>query len=225
MGHDENAFAELIAERLKQLGTTAYAIEKERGLPADAVRNVLRGAKKSGTPLNRAREICDALDLELYFGPRRDPNAPPPPPIEVNGQEFSTIPRVEAEASAGHGVVNGDAAVIGAMAFRQDWLRDRGVHPDKALLVKVTGDSMEPRIAAGDIVLVDLARTAIDNGQPYIFNDADGETRLKRLHCLGQRTLALVSDNPAYPPEIRDGIDAERIKVLGQIVWSGHNWG
>ncbi|WP_323036212.1 S24 family peptidase [Pararhodobacter sp.] len=66
--------------------------------------------------------------------------------------------------------------------------------------------------------------TAIDNGQLYLFNDADGETRIKRLHRLGTRTLALVSDNPDHSPEIRNGIDAERLKVLGRIVWSGHNW-
>lgn len=220
---DENAFAELVAERLKALGTTAFAVEKAHGLPPDAVRNVLRGAKKSGTPLNRAREICDALDLELYFGPKRDLSVPPPA-VEIGGEDFATIKRVAAEASAGLGMVNGEVEVIGSMAFRRDWLRDRGIKPDKAVLVSVTGDSMAPRIKPGDLVLVDLARTDIANGQPYVFTDIDGETRLKRLHRLGKRTLAIVSDNPDHPPELRDGLDAERIKVLGQIVWSGHNW-
>lgn len=224
MEHAEKTFAEHVAQRLEALGTNAFAFERANGLPSDAVRSILRGGKKSGTTLNKAREICDALDLEFYIGPRRDPDAPPPAPIEVDGAEFATIPRVEAEASAGHGIVNGGAAVIGAMAFRQEWLRARGIQPNKALLVKVTGDSMEPRIAAGDLVLVDLSQTLIDNGQPYIFTDVDGETRLKRLHRLGSRTLALVSDNPAYPPELRDGVDAERVKVIGRITWSGHNW-
>lgn len=223
MEHDETAFAKLVAERLRELGTTAFAVEKTHGLPPDAVRNVLRGAKKSGTPLNRAREICEALDLELYFGPKRDVSAPPAP-IEIDGEDFASIKRVAAEASAGPGMVNGDVEVIGTLAFRRDWLREIGVRPEKALLVSVTGDSMAPRIKAGDLVLLDLARTEIVSGQPFIFTDIDGETRLKRLHRLGKRTLAIVSDNPDHPPELRDGLDAERIKVLGQIVWSGHSW-
>jgi len=222
--HDEEAFAKLIAERLKALGTTPHAIEKQHGLPPDAVRNILRGAKKSGTPLNRAREVCEALGLELYFGPQRD-TAAPPPAIEIDGDDFATVKRVGALASAGPGALNGDAEVIGSMAFRRDWLRERGIKPEKALLVTVTGDSMKPSISPGDLVLLDQARTDIVNGAPFIFVDADGETRLKRLHRLGRNTVALVSDNPDHPPELRNGVDAERLKILGRVVWSGHNWG
>jgi len=214
----------MIAARLEALGTTAHAVEKRNGLPPDAVRNILRGAKKAGTPLNRAREVCDALGLEFYVGPRRD-TAAPAPAIEIDGDDFATIKRVSAEASAGHGVLNGDAEVVGAMAFRQDWLRDRGIRPERALLVAVKGDSMAPRISQGDLVLLDLDRTNVISGEPYVFNDTDGETKLKRLHRLGRSTLAIVSDNPAYPPELRHGADAERVKVLGRVVWSGHNWG
>ena len=111
------------------------------------------------------------------------------------------------------------------MAFRREWLRERGIKPEKALLVTVTGDSMKPSISPGDLVLLDQARTEIVNGAPFIFVDADGETRLKRLHRLGRNTVALMSDNPDHPPELRNGVDAERLKILGRVVWSGHNWG
>lgn len=225
MRHEEIAFSELVAERLKELGTTAFAVEKANGLPPDAVRNVLRGAKKSGTPLNRAREVCDALGLDLYIGPRRDPARPAPEPFEIDGEDFATIPRVAAEASAGPGAANGEVEVVGSLAFRRDWLRERGVKPERALLVTVTGDSMSPRIEKGDLVLLDLDRTQVANGEPHVFVDIDGDTRLKRLHRLGRNTLAIVSDNPAYLPELRHGVDAERVKVLGRVVWSGHNWG
>lgn len=224
MEHEEFAFSELVAERLKELGTTAFAVEKANGLPPDAVRNVLRGAKKSGTPLNRAREVCDALGLELYFGPKRDLSVPPPA-LDIDGEDFATIKRVSAEASAGSGALNGDVEVVGSLAFRRDWLRERGVKPERALLVTVTGDSMSPRIEKGDLVLLDLDRTQVANGEPHVFVDIDGDTRLKRLHRLGRSTLAIVSDNPAYLPELRHGVDAERVKVLGRVVWSGHNWG
>lgn len=170
------------------------------------------------------QKLAETLDLELYFGPRREAAAPPPV-LEIDGEDFATIKRVSAEASAGHGVLNGDAEVVGAMAFRQDWLRDRGIRPERALLVAVKGDSMAPRISQGDLVLLDLDRTNVISGEPYVFNDTDGETKLKRLHRLGRSTLAIVSDNPAYPPELRHGADAERVKVLGRVVWSGHNWG
>lgn len=199
-----------------QLGRLAFGQSNSA-----AIQNLRRGSMPTA---DRLAALADALNLEFYFGlPRRSPT--PAPAMDIDGEEFSSVRRVAAEASAGPGALNGDVEVVGSLAFRRDWLRERSIRPDKALLVGVTGDSMEPRISRGDLVLLDLSRTEIVNGEPYIFNDADGETRLKRLHRLGARTLAMVSDNPAYPPELRNGPDAERVKVLGQVVWSGHNWG
>lgn len=170
------------------------------------------------------QKLAETLDLELYFGPKRD-TAAPPPTIEIDGDDFATIKRVSAEVSAGPGAFNGDAEVVGSLAFRQDWLRERGVRPDRALLVTVKGSSMDPHIKDGDLVLVDLDRTQVENGEPYVLIDGDGQTLLKRLHRLGRHGLVLVSDNPAYPPELRHGSDAERVAVLGRVIWSGHSWG
>ncbi|MCB1395949.1 MAG: helix-turn-helix transcriptional regulator [Rhodobacteraceae bacterium] len=215
-----------IDEALKKKGLSDAAASKLAVGHPSLIKNFrIERAGEKRYNLPALGKLAEVLDLELYFGPRRDPETPPPEPFEIDGQEFSAIPRVAAEASAGPGAVNGDAEVIGSMAFRRDWLREHGIKPGKALLVTVTGDSMKPSIHPGDLVLLDQARTEIVNGAPFIFIDADGETRLKRLHRLGGRTLALVSDNPDHPPELRDGIDAERIKILGQIVWSGHSWG
>lgn len=200
--------------------------EARAGLTQGYIRSVVRPDEKRTTPnIEKAEIIANALGLDLVFLPRGE-GLPAIEPITIGGNEFAAIPRVEAEASAGPGAINGEAEVVGSMAFRHDWLRARGVKPGKALLVKVTGNSMEPQIMTGDLVLLDMERTEIVNGQPYIFTDIDGETRLKRLHRLGERTLALVSDNMRdHPPELRTGLDAERVKVLGQVVWSGHNWG
>lgn len=213
---------DLIETRRRELGLS----QTDVGLRAfgKADNTAIQSIKKGSAPsVERMAAIADALDLELYLGRRRD--GAPPPPVEIDGEDFSTIKRVAAEASAGHGVLNGDAEVVGSLAFKKSWLRDHGIKPERALLVSVTGDSMDPRISAGDLVLIDLDRTEIVNGEPYIVTDTDGETRLKRLHRLGAKTLALVSDNPAYPPELRNGPDAERVRVLGRVVWSGHSWG
>ncbi|MDR0809247.1 MAG: S24 family peptidase [Gemmobacter sp.] len=39
--------------------------------------------------------------------------------------------------------------------FRSDWLRREGIQPGKASLVRVRGDSMEPTLRDGAMVLVD----------------------------------------------------------------------
>jgi phage repressor protein C with HTH and peptisase S24 domain len=222
-------FAAEVLRRIEELGLNINQAEARAGLPQGYIRGVVRDDDKRAIPsINKAETIANALGLELYFGPRRTPD-PEPPTIALDGDEFAAISRVDAEASAGPGALNGGAQVIGAMAFRRDWLTSRGVNPGNALLVTVTGDSMAPTISAGDIVLLDRARTEVAppaRGRPpriYIFDDLDGATRLKRLVRLDARTLAVLSDNAAdHPPQLLHGADAGRITVHGRVVWWGH---
>jgi phage repressor protein C with HTH and peptisase S24 domain len=219
----EAAFAAAVDARLKALKTNAFAVERAHGLPQDAVRSILRGTKKSGTTLNSAQQVCDALGLEIRIGPPGAQAADTPAcEVVLDGVDYAAIPRVDTEASAGPGALGGSTEVIGALAFRRDWLRGLGVDPRRALLVTITGDSMAPRIAPGDLVLLDLARQELRDGGLYIFTDADGATRLKRLQRLDRRTLALLCDNPHVPTELRHGPDAARVRILGQVMWWAH---
>ncbi|WP_333827756.1 S24 family peptidase [Pararhodobacter sp.] len=222
MEHAERTFAEHVAQRLKALDTNAFAFERANGLPSDAIRSILRGEKKSGTTLNKAREICDALGLEFYIGPPRDTGTIHA--VEIEGGDFAAIPRLKAELSAGDGTFDNHNSISELIAFRLDWLARLGVSPGNCCLVTVRGDSMRPNLHSGDLALIDTARTNMRNGHVYAFNDIDGQTRVKRLERPEGETLLLRSDNPEFSTEIRRGVDMNRISILGQVVWSGHTW-
>ena len=64
------------------------------------------------------------------------------------------IPLVAASLSAGVGSLQTEADVLDYFAFRSDWLCRKG-NPDKMVLMKVYGDSMEPEICHGDMALID----------------------------------------------------------------------
>jgi phage repressor protein C with HTH and peptisase S24 domain len=83
---------------------------------------------------------------------------------------------------------------------------------------------MEPTLHQGDLTLIDETRTRDFSGQVFALIDIDGMTRLKRLDRIDQATLALRSDNPDYRVELRRGQEMNGIKILGQVVWSGHTW-
>lgn len=173
---------------------------------------------------DRVALLARALDLELYFGPRRTPD-PEPPTIALDGDEFAAIPKLAVAADAGAGRINDDAPeVVGKLAFRRDWLRRIGLRPDKAMLVTVAGDSMAPRLERGDLALIDQARQAWVHNAVFALVDLDGAVRIKRILLDKGRALVLFSDNPAFAPEVRTGPDAARVRSLGQVVWSGHNW-
>ena len=57
-----------IRRALAERGTNASNVARSAGLPQRALYNVLHGHVPS---LDRAGEICDALDLELHIGRRR----------------------------------------------------------------------------------------------------------------------------------------------------------
>lgn len=217
----ENAFADVITQRLKALNTNAFAVETRAGLPPDAIRNVIRSRKKDGPSLSRAKEICDALGLEFYFGPPRATG--PVATIILGNEDFTAVPRYDARLSAGPGADNGDAQVVEKLAFRRDWLTRMGVSPTAAVLVPVSGDSMAPTLHDGDLALIDTNRKAVRTGQVYALTDLDGSTRVKRLDRL-PTGLILRSDAPTHPAEFRPIPDAARVAIIGQVVWSGHTW-
>lgn len=210
-----------VEQRLKALGTNAFAVEKAAGLPADAVRSILRGGKKSGTTINRAREVCEALGLELYIGPPRVSG--PIETVNIGNEDYAPIPRLDARASAGPGTENTNAQVIEKLAFRRDWLARMGVDASRAVLVSVKGDSMAPGLQDGDLALIDRRRQEVRSGNVYALTDTDGSTRVKRIDLLPEG-LILRSDAPQYPTEFRAPGDANRVQIIGQVVWSGHTW-
>src|SRR5690606_10388310 len=103
--------------------------------------------------------ICDALGLEFYFGPPRE--LAPSPEVVLDGERFAAIPRFEVELAAGSGRLNDDEEPVEHLAFNRAWLDRMGLPPSKVCLLTVTGDSMEPKLHDGDLVLIDRRRTRI----------------------------------------------------------------
>jgi len=221
----ENTLFQAVSERLEELGTNAFAVERSAGLPEDAVRSILRRGKKAGTSLNRAQDVCRALGLELYIGKPRQAGR-----VEVidRAENYAHIPLHSACLSAGNGTVNTTEEIVGALAFRRDWLRKMSVDPSRAALARAFGDSMEPSIFDGDMLLIDLAQTSPpslskgDRGarrSPVFALLDDGEAKVKRIHRADAHLAVLMSDNPDYPPTYAR---TETLKIIGKVVWWGH---
>lgn len=218
-------FGEIVAQRLKALGTNAFALETAAGLPPDAIRNVVRSEKRSGPTLSRVQEICEALGLELYIGPPRD-LGPQPPDADVTA--LANIPLHEAFLAAGNGVENSTESVSGYLAFRKDWLRKIGVSPSNATLARAKGDSMQPVIWDGDMLLIDRSKIEpppIWKGErgnrfaPVFALLDDGQAKVKRLQMLDHGIAMLISDNPEYPPQFAK---PETLTIIGKVIWWGH---
>lgn len=173
---------------------------------------------------SNARTLAAAVGLDLGFG-----DIPEPPAIDAAPEsEFATVPLHKAWLAAGAGADNGSEEIIEHLAFRRDWLRRIGVSPEKARLVRVIGDSMEPTIQAGDMVLIDSSKTAPpsrmrspkDKRPAPIYALLDeGDARVKRIVKAGSEEVLLISDNKLHPTEKRSLRD---ISLIGRVAWWGH---
>lgn len=133
------------------------------------------------------------------------------------------IPMVEARLSAGQGSLQTDGNSERSYAFRSDFLHRKG-NPDNMVLMRVSGDSMQPEILNNDVVLLDQSKTAILPGRIYAVGFEEA-IYLKRVDMLPGKVI-LKSANPAYPPVELDIRDQQRdaFRVIGQVLWSGREY-
>ena len=230
MSNEPAEFAAKVRERLEELQTNAFALESANGLPPDTLRNITRsGGGKSGPTLSKIKQVCDALGWDLYYGPPRDTG--PVEQVVIDGADYAHIPLHDALLAAGPGSDNSSEQVIDQLAFRRDWLKRIGVAASAARLARVHGDSMQPTLWPGDMILIDTQRNtpqvrprdARDQRRSPVYAMIDhGEARVKRIERLSTDQMLLISDNPDYPPELRQGADMRAIQIIGKVVWWGH---
>lgn len=139
-------------------------------------------------------------------------------PAEVDTEEYAYVPMYDVEVSAGGGAVAyGETAPAYHLAFRCDWLSQRGLFAKNLNCVTARGDSMEPTISNKDTLLVDTSKTHPRDGQIYVIRSSD-MLWVKRVQPQIDGGLLLLSDNPAYPPMELDLDNHPDIQVIGQVV-------
>ena len=137
-------------------------------------------------------------------------------------EDFVLIPRYDIEVSAGYGRINYEEAPLGHMAFRQEWLQRIRVNQDHLCVFTARGDSMEPTLNDGDIVLVDTRRVdqIRDSGIYVIGYGTDDGLRLKRLQRQ-KDGIMIISDNSIYSREVLTRAEMPNLRIVGRAVWAG----
>lgn len=100
--------------------------------------------------------------------------------------------------------------------FSRAWLREfTKASPEHLFWAIGDGDSMEPTIRSGEVILIDRSQDTPRLGDG-IWAVAIGEIGMvKRLHFPGQGKVELISDNALVPP-IHPGED--ELQIIGRVV-------
>ncbi len=128
------------------------------------------------------------------------------------------VPMVEARVSAGTGSFQTEVGSERLYAFRSDWLSRKG-QPSQMVLMRVSGDSMEPEIRHGDVVLIDQSQCEPRPGT--MFAVRVGELIYLKVVDAMPEGLVLKSINKTYEPLRVDmrGDLADGVKILGNVIW------
>tara|TARA_Y100000766_G_scaffold255852_1_gene242204 strand:+ start:1507 stop:2214 length:708 start_codon:yes stop_codon:yes gene_type:complete len=143
---------------------------------------------------------------------------------EVDEDEIEVPYYMDVELAAGVGGELVNEIKGPKLRFSRSTLRSCGVQPEAAACVKVSGNSMEPRLYDGDVVGVNTYDKKIVDGKTYAINH-DGLLRVKRLYRLPGGGIRINSMNTAeYPDEHYDADESRSITVIGRVFWHSSIW-
>lgn len=145
----------------------------------------------------------------------------PRPKAPVQAQESLPadvvfVPKVAARLCAGGGSFEHGAYPVAKHPFPRQWLARMG-RPAAMVFMDVVGDSMEPGIYDGDMVLVDQSAQQ-PAARAVMAVGVDDAVYIKRVEQRGGG-IRLLSDNPSYGPMELYGDELETFRIIGKVIW------
>lgn len=133
---------------------------------------------------------------------------------------FVEVARVGVRFSNGHGRVEYYEDDRPPLSFRAEFLRKLGIAVGDAVVVDADGESNEPTIKNGSVVLVNRGDRERLNGKLFAFR-VDGELMIKRLERIDGVGILATADNPHFHPKTRVYTNLTDFEVIGRAVWTG----
>lgn len=152
--------------------------------------------------------VAELLGLEESFSRHRRP-----------GEDYVMISSILVAASAGGGAAVLEEREGDPYYFRRNWVRDRlRAKPEDLRMIFVAGDSMEPTLCQGDMILVDITKKRPSPPGIFVLFDGFGLVA-KRIELLSNSrppSVRILSDNPQYLPYDRA---VSEVHLIGRVVW------
>lgn len=125
---------------------------------------------------------------------------------------------IHIQPSCGKGTYIIDEADITPVKLGKELIQDVwGADPSNLKLFKCSGDSMEPIIENGNILLVDTSKNDFNNGGIFLLT-INNEWFIKRLRLRVTGELDIISENDKYPVETLQPNSNIEIVIKGKVI-------
>lgn len=181
-------------------------LAKKTNIPKSALQRYAIGETEK-IPIDRLEAIANATGVSTQYLMGWEDNNP----IDSNNEKEDTIPiPIVGEVAAGMGRI-ADNHTIGYMNIPSSWLSST----EEYVLLKISGDSMEPEMHSGDLALIRY-QSSVDSGS-YAVALIDDENGVIKRVLYGKGWIELQSTNTMYAPRRFEGEDLSRIRIFGLV--------
>lgn len=214
---------ERLSEAMQQAGLNQTQLAEAVGLKQPSIGRLLNGETRTTRSL---AEIADALAVAPAFltGKADDPQPGQglgEQRIAFRGKEPERDPDMVSidhiDLRFGMGGTFLDSPVkVEKRQFSRAWLREfTRAAPENLFSTLGDGDSMEPTIRSGEVLLIDRGQSRVIRGDG-IWAFALGEIAMvKRLRPMPDGTVQIHSDNPVVRPDVAS---EDELHVIGRVV-------
>lgn len=216
--------ADRLRARCQQLGLTAGQVAETAGVNRSFVYDIQRGTSKNPNT-DKLKLVARVLKVQhnwLLHGLGEVEGETPVVPDPADG--FAPIPYVAVRPSMGGGMVVDEEPAHGEpFHFHRGWIAQELRSEPRALrIMHVEGDSMEPTLMNGDIVLIDTERRMPTPPGVFVLHDGMGlvAKRLEHIPNSDPPLIRIISDNPAYSAYERT---SDEVNIVGRIRWFGRS--
>lgn len=199
-----------IGEKIKEArikkGLSQTELAEQLGYKSRSSINKIEVAGRD-IPRSQIVKIAKILDVTPAYLMGWEDDKPNAAPLAEN--KIYQIP-VFSSVSAGFGTY----ACSDIVTYMPLFIEHEADVPDM-LCIKVTGDSMYPKIEDGDIIIV-RKQDSVDSGSIAVVLVDNEEGFVKKV-VYDQETIELHSINPEYAPKIFKGAEVLRVRVVGLV--------
>ncbi|MCH4880197.1 LexA family transcriptional regulator [Pseudomonas sp. TMW22090] len=204
---------------MKERKITQEKLAEHLGITQGAIAHWFSGRREPD--LETINKVLAYLQLPL-LGVGYEPSSYVPG--SPNEKDYALIPQFKARGSCGDGYLNDHVELTDGLVFKRDWLRRIGAKPENLYVIYADGDSMEPYIFQGDVVLFDTSETEPKDKQVYVIRRPDGGNSIKRLIQQLSGAWLIRSDSPdkaENPDEPVSDTSIHSMPILGRVIWRG----
>lgn len=171
-------------------------------------------------------KILEALDLSIADAKSvSDRSSWPQSDNSPSKNDYALIRQYSATGECGDGYLNGHVEISDGLAFKREWLARIGAKAENLAVMYASGNSMEPYIFDGDVVLFDTKDIEPKHGQVYVVRRPDCSVSIKRLIQQLTGDWIIKSDNPDRSDEKVCAETIHELPFVGRVIWRGGSMG